>query len=72
MVHLDRASGRDYVRQVFEGQGEIALENLARIHARVGDRFDAVMTCGTDFGTQTGAFCSVDTFRDLWRRTTAR
>jgi Uroporphyrinogen decarboxylase (URO-D) len=56
----------DYVRRVFEAQVEIALENLARIHARVGDRFDAVMTCGTDFGTQTGAFCSVDTFGDLW------
>ena len=56
----------DYVRRVFEAQVEIALENLARIHARVGDRFDAVMTCGTDFGTQTGAFCSVDTFHDLW------
>jgi hypothetical protein len=56
----------DYVRRVFEAQVEIALENLARIHARVGDRFDAVMTCGTDFGTQTGAFCSVDTFLDLW------
>jgi len=24
------------------------------------------MTCGTDFGTQTSSFCSVDTFRDLW------
>lgn len=56
----------EYVRRVFEIQVEIALDNLARIHARVGDRFDAVMTCGTDFGTQTGAFCSVDTFEDLW------
>lgn len=56
----------DYVRSVFEAQVEIALDNLARIHARVGDRFDAVMTCGTDFGTQTGAFCSVGTFDDLW------
>jgi hypothetical protein len=56
----------DYVRRLFAAQVEIALENLARIHARVGDRFDAVMTCGTDFGTQTSAFCSVATFEDLW------
>ena len=56
----------DYVHQVFSAQVEIALENLARIHGRVGDRFDAVMICGTDFGTQTGAFCSVDTFHELW------
>ncbi len=56
----------DYVRRVFAAQVEIALENLALIHGRVGDRYDAVMTCGTDFGTQTSAFCSVDTFEDLW------
>ena len=56
----------DYVHQVFTAQVEIALENLALIHGRVGDRFDAVMICGTDFGTQTGAFCSVDTFEELW------
>ncbi len=56
----------DYVHQVFSAQVEIALENLALIHGRVGDRFDAVMICGTDFGTQTGAFCSVDTFHELW------
>ncbi len=57
---------REYVRHVFSAQVDIALENLARIHGRVGDRFDAAMTCGTDFGTQTSAFCSVDTFQDLW------
>jgi len=55
-----------YVHEVFSAQVEIALENLALIHGRVGDRFDAVMICGTDFGTQTGAFCSVDTFQELW------
>jgi hypothetical protein len=56
----------EYVQSIFSAQVEIALENLALIHARVGDRFDAVMVCGTDFGTQTGAFCSVDTFQELW------
>lgn len=56
----------EYVRQVFEAQVEIALQNLELIHGRIGDRLDAVMICGTDFGTQTGAFCSVETFDDLW------
>jgi hypothetical protein len=56
----------EYVRRVFSAQVDIALENLARIHGRVGDRLDVVMTCGTDFGTQTSVFCSVDTFEDLW------
>ena len=58
---------RDYIHQVFAGQCEIALANLARIHARVGDMVDAVMVCGTDFGTQTSSFCSARTFDALWK-----
>jgi len=64
--YISLAGRRDYVHGVFSGQCEIALENLHRLHARIGDGVDVVMVCGTDFGTQTGAFCSVDTFRDLW------
>ncbi|HXK62459.1 MAG TPA: uroporphyrinogen decarboxylase family protein [Acidobacteriota bacterium] len=56
----------DYVRAVFEGQCEIALQNLQRIAARVGDQVDVVNICGTDFGTQSSSFCSVQTFRELW------
>jgi hypothetical protein len=56
----------DYLHEVFSSQCEIALGNLERIHARVGDVVDAVLICGTDFGTQTSAFCSVTTFRELW------
>jgi len=55
-----------YVDEVFSKQVDVALENLALIHGQVGDRFDAVMTCGTDFGTQNSAFCSVETFENLW------
>ena len=57
---------RDYVHQVFEGECEIALKNLERIHAAVGDRIQAVFICGTDFGTQSGTFCSAKTFQDLY------
>jgi hypothetical protein len=55
-----------YIRKVFEKQAEIALANLPKIHARVGDRVQAVFVCGTDFGTQQSTFCSVDTFRSLY------
>lgn len=57
---------RDYVHKVFEKQCEIALANLARIHTAVGDRVDVVFICGTDFGTQKSAFCSVESFDELW------
>ena len=56
----------DYVHAVFETQAEIAVENLARIHERVGDIPDAVFICGTDFGTQDSQFCSTDTFDTLY------
>ncbi len=64
--YVSTRSRRDYVHKVFEGQCEIALANFARIAARVGDLVDVINICGTDFGTQTSAFCSVSTLRELW------
>jgi hypothetical protein len=57
---------RDFVHRVFAGQCSVALANLEKIAARVGDLVDVVMVCGTDFGTQSSSFCSVETFRELW------
>jgi len=64
--YMSIRSRRPYIHQVFERQCDIAIKNLERIHAAVGNRVDVVYLCGTDFGTQTSAFCSVATFRDLW------
>lgn len=57
---------RPYVHRIFERQTEIALRNLEKIHARVGDRVQAAFLCGTDFGTQQSTFCSVAAFRELY------
>ncbi len=56
----------DYIKAVFERQADIAVENLARLHAAVGDRLAVIQTNGTDFGTQNGPFCSPETYRDLY------
>jgi len=64
--YVSTVTRRDYIKKVFDRQTEIAVENLARIHSRVGNAFDAVFTCGTDFGTQSSTFCSDPTFRDLY------
>ncbi len=64
--YMSTATRRDYIHQVFARQCEIALENLAKIHAVVGDNVDVVFVCGTDFGTQTSSFCSVATLRELY------
>jgi hypothetical protein len=65
--YVSTAIRRDYVCTVFERQCEIALGNLAKIHAVVGDRVSAVFITGTDFGTQRGPFISVDAYRDLFK-----
>jgi hypothetical protein len=64
--YMSIRSRPDYIRDVFEGQCDIAIANLERIAARVGDMVDVINICGTDFGTQKSSFCSVATFRDLW------
>ena len=64
--YMSTRTRRSYIQSVFERQCEIGIGNLARIHARIGDAVDCVFLCGTDFGTQTSAFCSAATFRELW------
>lgn len=56
----------DYIKAVFERQAEIAVENLTRLHERVGNRISVIHTNGTDFGTQNGPFCSPEQYRDLF------
>ncbi|MFP3905118.1 MAG: uroporphyrinogen decarboxylase family protein [Armatimonadota bacterium] len=65
--YISTLTRRDYVYEVFDGQCDIALENLERIAEVVGDRVQVYMVSGTDFGTQRGPFISVDTYRDLYR-----
>jgi len=58
---------QDYIHQVFDEQTNIAIENLEMIHQRIGEGIDAIFTCGTDFGTQSGQFCSPETFHHLYK-----
>lgn len=64
--YISTSARQDYIHKVFERQCEIAIKNLERIHSAIGDSVDAVFVCGTDFGTQTSTFCSVNTFRSLY------
>jgi hypothetical protein len=64
--YMATTTRRDFIHRIFSRQCEIAIANVARIHAAVGDNVDAVFLCGTDFGTQTSTFCSVATLRELY------
>lgn len=65
--YMSTITRRDYIYQVFERQCEIALGNLARVHAAIGERITAVYLTGTDFGMQTGPFISPRAYRDLYQ-----
>ena len=60
------ASDEGFVAKLFDAQCEIAIQNLAKIHAAVGGALDVAAICGTDFGTQNGTFCSLEKFMKLW------
>ena len=64
--YVSTSSRQDYIHKIFDRQCEVAIGNLEKIYAAVGDAVQAVFVCGTDFGTQTSAFCSVKTLRDLY------
>lgn len=64
--YISTSSRQGYVHKVFERQCEIAIQNLEKIYAAIGNSVQVVFICGTDFGTQTSAFCSVKTFNNLY------
>ena len=64
--YMSTRSRQAYIHAVFSRQCEIGLKNLEKIRAAAGGLIDVVFLCGTDFGTQNSAFCSVATFRELW------
>lgn len=56
----------DYIHGIFKKQSDIALENLKKFYATVGNNIDAIFICGTDFGTQDSQFCGVDTLEEMY------
>jgi hypothetical protein len=64
--YISTITRREYIREVFARQAEIAIENLKRIHQAVGDRVAVVFMDGTDLASQNSLFCSPDSYRDLY------
>jgi hypothetical protein len=65
--YMSTVTRQDYIREVFERQCEIALQNLPRIHAAVGNRVTVAWVSGTDFGAQNNCFISPKAFRSLYK-----
>ncbi len=56
----------DFIKEIYDKQTDIAIDNLKLLHGVIGNKIDVVFTCGTDFGTQNSTFCSTETFDNLW------
>jgi hypothetical protein len=64
--YMSTVTRPDYIKSIYERQVEIAIENLTRIFAVVGNKVNAMFICGTDFGTQDSTFCSNEQFDEMW------
>lgn len=64
--YISTVSRREYVKDVFAGQTEIALKNLERIYEAVGNKVHIVFVDGTDLAAQNTLFCGPDTYKELY------
>lgn len=65
--YLSLLTRQDYIHKIFEKQCEIALKNIELLAIPLGNRVQVVFLSGTDFGTQTGLFNSVESYRSLFK-----
>ena len=64
--YISTLTREDFIRELYDRQTEIALENLKKIYGVIGNTIDVVFICGTDFGTQNSTFCSPETYSRVW------
>jgi hypothetical protein len=64
--YISTITREDFIKEVYDRQTDIAIENLKLLNKVIGNRIDVVFTCGTDFGTQNSTFCSPEAFDNMW------
>jgi hypothetical protein len=64
--YISTITRREYIKEVFAAQAEIATENLKAIYQAVGDRLHVVFLDGTDLAAQDTLFCGPDGYRELY------
>lgn len=65
--YIMTSTNRTYVKKVFDHQCEKALESFQKLNDAVKDKIGCVFIMGTDLGTQEGQFCSVETYKELYK-----
>lgn len=57
----------EYIRELFEMQTEVSIENMKLWYQAVGNKIDCMGISGTDWGCQNGLLISLDVFRELYK-----
>jgi len=64
--YVSMLTRQSYLKELFDRQSELAVENLKLYKEAVGDKVDIIYLCGADFGGQTGPLCSVELFDSVY------
>lgn len=64
--YISTVTRREYIKEVFAGQVEIAIKNLERIYQAIGNKVHIVFVDGADLAAQNTLFCGLDTYRELY------
>ncbi len=57
----------NYIKEIYEYQLEVGLKNAELFHQVVGDKMQAVVISGTDFGMQTGPYMTLESYRTFYK-----
>jgi len=64
--YISTVSRKEYIKEVFAGQVEIAIKNFESLYQAVGNKVHIVFVDGTDLAAQNTLFCGPDTYRELY------
>ncbi len=64
--YISTITRKDLIKEIFERQAAIAVENLKLIYQAIGEKVQIVYICGTDLAAQDTLFCSPETYKELY------
>jgi len=64
--YISLSTRQDFLKELFDRQTQIALENLKLFKEAAGSNIDILFLCGADFGSQNGPMCSPETIKELF------
>jgi len=64
--YISTVSRKEYIKEVFAGQTEIAIKNLEQIYQAVGNKVHLLFLDGADLAAQNTLFCSPEGYRELY------